>query len=136
VRPIAEIAYDLAWTPDKMGVRLYAPEPVADADHWGCTFEIDEPLALRQTIYGICSLQAPVLALQSLSASLYGSNTYRNGELGLGGIFGGDLSIPAMITFSIKLPIRFEDSSFAPSFAVAEQDQRRRPANPNLPLST
>lgn len=35
-KPIAEVAFDLSYTHDKMGVRLYAPEPVAGSTDWAC----------------------------------------------------------------------------------------------------
>lgn len=104
---IAEVVFDLAYTPDKMGVRLYAPEPVPDSSDWGCTFEIDEPLALRRTLYGVSSLQALVLALKSLSSNLYGSDAYRSGQLGIYGEFGGDLAIPATGLFLDIAPYPF-----------------------------
>jgi hypothetical protein len=107
MRPIAEIAFDLAHTPDKMAVRLYAPEPVPESEEWACRFEIDEPLALRRTVYGVCSFQALVLALKSLSANLYGSDYYLKGELGLDGEFGGNLSIPAPQIFLDRAPYPF-----------------------------
>jgi hypothetical protein len=105
--PIAEIAFDLSYTSDKMGVRLYAPEPVTHSSDWACSFEIDEPLALRRTLYGVSSLQALVLALKSLSSNLYGSEAYRSGQLGLHGEFGSDLTIPATSIFLDMAPYPF-----------------------------
>jgi hypothetical protein len=105
--PIAEVVFDLSYTTDKMGIRLYVPEPVADSGDWACTFEIDEPLALRRTLYGVSSLQALVLALKSLSSNLYGSEVYRSGQLGLHGEFGGDLIIPATNLFLDIAPFPF-----------------------------
>jgi hypothetical protein len=68
---------------------------VIDSSDWACTFEIDEPIALRRTLFGVSSLQALMLALKSLSSNLYGSEVYRSGQLGIYGEFGGDLTIPA-----------------------------------------
>ena len=103
--PIAEVAFDLSYTSDKMGVRLYAPERVAGSSDWACTFEVDEPLALNRTLYGVSSLQA--LVLKSLSSNLYGSEAYRNGQLGVYGEFGGDLAIPATSLFLDMAPYPF-----------------------------
>jgi hypothetical protein len=105
--PIAEVAFDLSYTPNKMGVRLYVPAPVAGSEDWACTFEIDEPLALRRTLYGVSSFQALVLALKSLSSNLYGSDAYRSGQLGIYGEFGGDLAIPATNLFLDIAPYPF-----------------------------
>ncbi len=107
MEPIAEVAFDLSYTSEKMGVRLYGPEPVTDSSDWACTFEIDEPLALRRTLHGVSSLQALALALKSLSSNLYGSEVYRSGQLGIYGEFGGDLSIPATNLFLDIAPFPF-----------------------------
>jgi hypothetical protein len=42
MEPIAKVAFDLPYTSDKTGVRLYAPEPVTDSSDWACIFESDE----------------------------------------------------------------------------------------------
>jgi len=88
-----------------MWARLYAPEP--HGQDWACTFEIDAPIAVQRTIYGVSSLQALVLGLKTLAGYLYGSDLYRNKQLGLHGEFGGHLSIPAPSEFLKDAPFPF-----------------------------
>jgi hypothetical protein len=52
---------------------------------WSCRFEIGEPLDVERKIYGVSSLQALTLAVKTLSTYLYGSDLYKNGELGAHG---------------------------------------------------
>lgn len=92
---IAEEEFDLSTDEAKVGVRLYAPCQTDKGGEWACVFEIDAPIEVRREIHGVTSLQALCLALKTLSACLYGSETYRAGELGIDGEFGGNLSIPA-----------------------------------------
>ena len=68
---------------------MFAPE--RHEQDWACTFEIDPPIDVRRTIYGVSSMQALVLGLKTLAAHLYGSDTYQNKQLGIGGEFGGYL---------------------------------------------
>jgi hypothetical protein len=93
--PIAEVALDLSYTKGKMWARIYPPEQEEVSGDWSCSFEIDAPISIRRTIYGVSSLQALVLALKTMAAHIYGSDAYRNKELGIDGEFGGNLSIPA-----------------------------------------
>ena len=93
--PVAEIAFDLSDSDEKMWVRLHAPEQARSGADWACTFEIDAPISVRRTIYGVSSLQAMALALKVMAAYLYGSEAYANKQIGLGGEFGGNLSVPA-----------------------------------------
>ncbi|MBS0331495.1 MAG: hypothetical protein JSS35_01885, partial [Proteobacteria bacterium] len=65
------------------------------SEDWACVFEIDQPISVRQAVFGVSSLQALTLALKTMSAYLYGSDLYERGELGIYGQFGGSLSIPA-----------------------------------------
>lgn len=95
IGPIAEVVFDLSYTEDKMGARVYAPERDQTSEDWSCSFEIDEPMSVRRTIFGVSSVQALTLALKTMSAYLYGSDLYKRGELGIYGRFGGSLSIPA-----------------------------------------
>jgi len=92
---IAEAVFDLAHSQIKVRARLHAPEQEAGQDAWGCAFDIDDPIGVQRTVYGETSLQALALALKVLSAHLYGSDLYKEGELGIHGEFGGSLSIPA-----------------------------------------
>ena len=92
---IAALDLDLSYTAEKVSVRLFAPEWDEDHGTWSCRFEISEPMDLERTIHGVSSLQALTLGLKTLSAYLYGSDLYKNGELGVHGRFGGSLSIPA-----------------------------------------
>ena len=105
--PIAEIALDLSYTDEKVWVRVYAPRQEAAADEWSCSFEIGPPLSVQRTIYGVSSLQAMMLALKTMSAYLYGSDAYQNKELGIGGEFGGNLSVPATAAFLDVAPYPF-----------------------------
>jgi hypothetical protein len=93
--PIAEVVFDLSYSDEKMGARIFAPERVQSSEDWSCTFEIDAPVAVRRTIYGVSSMQALMLGLKTMSAYLYGSEAYQNKHVGIYGEFGGDLSVPA-----------------------------------------
>jgi hypothetical protein len=95
IDPIAEVVFDLSFTEDKMGARVYPPEREQASGDWSCSFEIDGPISVRRTIIGVSSLQALMLALKTMSAYLYGSDLYERGELGIHGRFGESLSIPA-----------------------------------------
>lgn len=92
---IAELALDLAQSTDKVIVRLFLPEPRPGGEPWACRFEIGEPINISSEMLGSTSLQALALALQCLSAALYGSSEYKAGQLGIFGEFGGYLTIPA-----------------------------------------
>ena len=92
---IAEAAFDLSYSEDKMWVRLYAPEPEPNSEDWSCAFEIGAPISVARKLYGVSSLQALFLAMKTMSAYLYGSDIYKNKELGVCGQFGRDLSIAA-----------------------------------------
>jgi hypothetical protein len=92
---IGELALDLAQSPEKVIARLFAPEQVSGKDFWICRFEIGAPINEFCDIEGSTSLQALALALQNLSAALYGSEEYKSGALGILGDFGGYLTIPA-----------------------------------------
>lgn len=104
VGPIAEVEFDLSDSDEKMWARVYAPERCQGSEDWACTFEIDAPIAVRRTIYGVSSMQALVLGLKTLAAYLYGSELYRNKQLGIYGEFGGNLSIPAPSEFLNDAP--------------------------------
>lgn len=93
--PIAEVEFDLSYTQEKMWARVYPPERERDEKDWSCAFEIDAPIAIRRTVFGVSGVQALVLALRTMSVYLYGSDLYQSGELGIYGKFGGNLSIPA-----------------------------------------
>lgn len=54
-----------------------------------------EPINVERGVSGVSSLQALALGLKTLSAYLYGSDLYKNGELGVYGQFGASLAIPA-----------------------------------------
>jgi hypothetical protein len=105
--PIAEVAFDLSYAEDKMLARVYPPEREQISEDWSCMFEIDAPISIRRTIYGVSSLQALVLALKTMAAYLYGSEIYRNKQLGIYGEFGGNLSIPAPAAFLDAAPFPF-----------------------------
>ena len=105
--PIAELAFDLSNSEEKMWVRVYAPKQDQPNGDWSCAFDIDAPIGIKRTIYGVSSLQALVLALKTMAAYLYGSTEYENGEFGLGGQSGGNLSIPAPARFLDIAPYPF-----------------------------
>ncbi|MFZ3006490.1 MAG: hypothetical protein WA047_09950 [Phenylobacterium sp.] len=104
---IAAVDLDLSYTAEKVSVRLFAPEWNEEHGAWSCRFEISEPMALERTIYGVSSLQALTLGVKTLSAYLYGSDIYKNGELGVYGQFGGSLSIPAPQAMLDRAPFPF-----------------------------
>src|SRR5881394_259666 len=97
MKPIAEVAFEIAGSNEKVWARLFAPEP--HRDDWACTFQIDAPIDVKRTIYGVSSMQALVLGLKTLATYLYGSDEYRDKRLGIGGEFGGNLFVPAPAEF-------------------------------------
>ncbi|MBR7618736.1 hypothetical protein JKL49_04980 [Phenylobacterium sp. 20VBR1] len=104
---IAAVDLDLSYTAEKVSVRLFAPEWDEEHGTWSCRFEISEPLDVERKIYGVSSLQALTLGVKTLSAYLYGSDLYKNGELGVYGQFGGSLSIPAPQAVLDRAPFPF-----------------------------
>ena len=104
---IAAAEFDLSYTTTRLGVRLFAPTWKAEDGLWSCVFEIDDPIDLKRQIFGASSLQALILAIQTLSAYLYGSDLYKRAELGIYGKFGGDLFIPATQLFLEAAPYPF-----------------------------
>ena len=92
---IGELILDLAPTNDKVVARLFAPEERIPNELWVCRFEIGEPIDVSGDMNGSTSLQSIALALQCLSAALYGSAEYKAGHLGIFGDFSGYLTIPA-----------------------------------------
>lgn len=104
---IAELELDLSYTEEKMRARIFRPVHDPEQDVWSCIIEIDDPIGLQRQIYGVSSMQALLLGLKTLSAHLYGSDLYRNGELGLHGQFGGNLSLPAPEVMLDRAPFPF-----------------------------
>jgi hypothetical protein len=104
---IAAVELDLSYTAAKVGVRLFAPEWDEEQETWSCRFEVGEPINVEREIYGVSSLQALFLGAKTLSAYLYGSDLYKNGELGIYGQFGGSLSIPAPQVMLDRAPFPF-----------------------------
>lgn len=92
---VAEQAFDLSFSDEKLWARIFAPVLQAGGLIRGCRIVIDDPIDVDVTAFGADSLQALVLALHSTSMALYGSDIWRAGELGRSGRFGGDLGIPA-----------------------------------------
>ncbi len=105
MEPIAEVAFDIVGSNEKVRARLFAPEH--HERDWACTFEIDAPIDVRRTIYGASSMQALVLGLKTLAGYLYGSEAYREKRLGIGGEFGGNLFVPAPAEFLKDAPYPF-----------------------------
>jgi len=104
---IAAVDLDLSYTAEKVIVRRFAPEWDEELGTWSCRFEISEPINVERKIYGVSSLQALILGAKTLSAYLYGSDLYKNGELGIYGQFGGSLSIPAPQAMLDRAPFPF-----------------------------
>jgi len=104
---IAAVDLDLSYTAEKVSVRRFAPEWDEELGTWSCRFEISEPINVERKIYGVSSLQALILGAKTLSAYLYGSDLYKNGELGIYGQFGGSLSIPAPQAMLDRAPFPF-----------------------------
>lgn len=105
MEPIAEVAFDIADSDEKVWARLFAPQ--RHQGDWACTFEIDAPIDVKRTIYGVSSMQALVLGLKTLATYLYGSDEYRQRRLGIGGEFGGNLFVPAPAEFLKEAPYPF-----------------------------
>jgi hypothetical protein len=104
---VAEASFDLANTPDKMTLRIGRPYCDQADQNWCCTFELTRPLEVSRTIYGEYSLRALLLALKTASAYLYGSELYKDGQIGIFGEFGGYLNIPAPKEFADVAPCPF-----------------------------
>ncbi|OIQ64071.1 hypothetical protein GALL_543820 [mine drainage metagenome] len=104
---IAELELDLSYSSDKVSVRLFAPEWDDEQRTWSCKFEISEPIGVKREIFGVSSLQALIHGAKTLSAYLYGSDLYKNGDLGIYGQFGGSLSIPAPQVMLDRAPFPF-----------------------------
>jgi hypothetical protein len=100
---IAEQFLDLAYSDEKVAVRLLAPRR-QDESTWICRFEISAPIDVALDIQGTSSLQALALSLKSLSATLYSTELYRSGQLGAWGEFNGHLGIPAPGIFADIAP--------------------------------
>jgi hypothetical protein len=92
---IGELVLELSPANEKVVARIFAPEERIPGELWVCRFEIGEPFKVAGDMKGSTSLQSIALALQCLSAALYGSSEYRAGQLGIFGEFGGYLTIPA-----------------------------------------
>lgn len=104
---IAEVEFDLAYSDAKMALRIFQPIKVPEFDSWICSFEIDDPIDVQRDIGGGSSLHALVLALKTASAYLYGSDFYKDQQIGLHGQFGGRLTIPATEMFLDVAPYPF-----------------------------
>lgn len=103
---IAEQLLDLSYCDDKVAVRLFCPQQ-RDESTWICRFEIGAPIDVALDVHGTSSLQALALSLKGLSATLYSSDLYRNGQLGAWGEFNGYLGIPAPGIFADIAPETF-----------------------------
>lgn len=104
---IAELALDIADTDEKVIVQLFAAERFIETNSWACRFQIGSPISKSLTVHGVSSLQAVALALKGISATLYSTDLYRTGQLGVYGEFGGDLTIPAPNLFLDIAPYPF-----------------------------
>lgn len=106
-RPVAEMAFDVAGSNEKLWARIYAPVLQADGFTWGSRIVIDDPIGVDRKVLGGDSLQALVSALRGASVDLYSSDVWRSGELGCSGRLGGDLGIPAMKFCLAEAPFPF-----------------------------
>jgi Domain of unknown function (DUF6968) len=65
----------------KIPIRIFAPE-IEKPGVCGCRYEVDWPDKKSvKTIFGIDSVQALVLALQTVGAEIYSSNYHKAGRL-------------------------------------------------------
>jgi hypothetical protein len=106
VTVIVQESFDIRNSGRKLVVRLFQPQQ-AKAEVWVCRFEVEHPINAALDVHGVSALQALALALKGLSATLYGSDLYRRGELGAFGEFGGYLGIPAPSSYSDFAPYEF-----------------------------
>jgi hypothetical protein len=104
---IAELEFDLSNSEKKMSLRIFQPTRNLELGSWTCAFEIDDPLGVRREIRGESSFQALILSLKTASAYLYGSELYKSGQVGVYGIFGGNLVVPATEIFLEAAPYPF-----------------------------
>jgi hypothetical protein len=104
---IAEVELDIADSSEKMPVRVYRPEFDARFGAWKCRIEIGPPLNISRSIPGESSLQSLILGIKTVSFSLYGSDLYKQGRLGLYGVFGEELCVPASHEFLDIAPYPF-----------------------------
>jgi hypothetical protein len=103
---VAEQLLDLLGSEDKVVARLFSPVQ-KDESTWTCRFEIGAPINEALDVHGVSGLQALALALRNLSAALYSTDLYKNGQLGSHGEFGGYLGIPAPGEFRDVAPYTF-----------------------------
>jgi hypothetical protein len=104
---VCEHRLDLKGSRQQVVARVYAPELPEAESSWRCRIEIDEPFNIERFVYGETSLQSLVLAISTMSAYLYGSESYKSGRLGSFGQFGGYLGIPAPGAFLDVAPFPF-----------------------------
>ena len=65
-----------------VAAHVYAPEREEETGAWGCRYEVDWPDKRSvKTIFGFDSVQALVLALQTIGAEIYSSNYHEAGQL-------------------------------------------------------
>jgi len=103
---VAEDAFDVAGSDEKLRVRIYAPVCEADGT-WACWAELDEPIGWSGNTYGASALQALTLGVRTISIHLYASDEYKDGRLGVDGVFGGFLGIPAPTDYLDFAPFPF-----------------------------
>jgi hypothetical protein len=103
---VAETVFDLIDSSQKVHLRVGKPYKNASSV-WECLIEIDEPIAVSLPVYGESSLQALILAIRAAASYLYSSDLYKSGKLGIYGVFGADLSIPAPAIFLDDAPYPF-----------------------------
>lgn len=107
MRVVAEQAFDLSFSDEKVWARLYEPVLEPDGCTWSCRVELDKRFGGPPKAYGGSSLQALELGVKMLSIILYSSTVYRRKDLGFNGRFGGDLGVPAVDVFLDEAPYPF-----------------------------
>lgn len=96
---IAAQLLDIKDAAETVTVRLLAPLHIEREDNWICRFEVEGGIEASLNVTGETGLQALSLAMKGLASVLYGSELYRSGRLGFGGVFGGDLGLPVPQAF-------------------------------------
>ena len=96
MKVVAEQAFDLLDSDQKVWARIYEPFLKPNGETWACRIDIDEPIGGGHLVCGMTSLQALLDALRYLTMHLYTSDVWKDKKLGAGGVYGGDLGLPAM----------------------------------------
>ena len=67
---------------EEVSVPVSLFSPVRNDKDWGCPYSIEWPNGIeKETVYGVDSVQALILAIQRIGNSLYGSDYHKTGRL-------------------------------------------------------